>query len=159
MGLLVTIAILWMALILTIVITYTVGPPARRLLSIRADVLQAAEEVRQRSTEVRDRVIQQLQMLERPVATTLADYQSARRQLLPDAEHFAWDEKALSRWQKREVVDRGHAIRHRNIFALIAWNLSVSVVFGLAAWAYYQHIASKVRPQVIAPSTFPSTVP
>lgn len=159
MGTLVGIAIIWIATVLGVAIMYTLGPPARRLLTIAAEVETAADEMRQKATDNRKVAVEELQSLDQPVDEALANYQERRRSVLPGAPDFRWGEKEIARWKRQEVHDRGRALRIRNLCALFAWNLALTATFGMGAWLYYQHIHSQVRPQVKVPNFTTSSHP
>lgn len=160
MGILVTLAILWVALIMSVVLIYTVGPPARRLLGIRQQIEEAVEEMRQRAALGREQVVDDLQVLEWPIDATISKYQDARRQILPGANTHQWGMKDLTNWLRREVAERSRSLHLRNLFSLIAWNLGITFVLATSAWFYYQHVQSQTKPQLQVPtsvshSTFP----
>lgn len=160
MGILVTLAIIWLAFIVSVVLIYTIGPPARRLLGIRQQVEEAVEEMRQTAALNREQVVDDLQVLEWPIDATISKYQDARRQILPGANDHRWGMKDLTNWLKREVAERSRSLHLRNLFSLIAWNLGLTFVLATSAWLYYQHVQSKTRPQLQVPTpAFQSTFP
>lgn len=153
MGVLVTLAILWLALIVSVVVIYAIGPPARRLLGLRREVEAAVEDVRRQSTLNQEQVVSDLQQLDWPIDSSVRKYQDARRQILPGAPDHCWGAKELASWSARELALRGRSLRQRNLFSLITWNLAVTVLLGTVAWFYYQHVQSKSRPQLHVPSS------
>lgn len=139
---------------------YTIGPPARRLLGIRREAEEAGEEIRRRAAINREQVVDDLQILNWPIDTSIGKYQDARRQILPGASDHRWDAKELGRWLKREIAERARSLRLKNLFSLIGWNLVITALLATTAWLYYQHVQSKTRPQLQVPnSAFHSTMP
>lgn len=157
MGILVTLAIVWLALVVTVIVIYTMGEPARRLLGVRQEVEEAVEEMRQKSTLNQAQVLKDLQVLDWPIDSTINNYQEGRRQILRGANDHHWGVKELSRWLKREIAERSRSLHQRNLFSLITWNLVITVVLGTTAWIYYQHVQSKTRPQLQVPASSSQT--
>lgn len=152
MSVLVTSAFAWLAAVLTVILVYTLGPPARRLMRVRQEIEQEAEEIRQAAARVRDEAVQSFQDLDRPIDEHIPNYQEARRRVLPEAADHGWGERELARWKKQAIAERGHQLRIRNLAGLAAWNLGLTATFAIGAWIYYERLQSQIRPQVTAPT-------